>query len=150
VGVRSPVLRPTRVKERRPVSKIVEEERLPLVEERLRVDRRWTESGRVRIRTVTEDVPELLREELAAEAVEVRRVAVDRPLDGPADIRTEGDVTVIPVVEERLVVEKRLFVVEEIHVRRVVRRETVEEEFVLRRQRADVERRSSSGESREE
>lgn len=123
---------------------IIEEERIPLVEERLRVDKQWVESGRVRVRTVTETVPHLFREELASEAVEIARVPVERMLDGPADIRTDGDVTIVPVVEERLIVERRLFVVEEIHIRRTIRREPVEDEFMLRRQRAEVERSPSS------
>lgn len=129
---------------------VVTEERIPLVEERLRIDKHWVESGRVRVRTVTETVPQMLREELASEEVEIARVAVDRPLDGPAEMRTEGDVTILPVVEERLVIEKRLFVVEEIHIRRVVRREPIEDEFMLRRQRADVERSQGSGETPKE
>jgi stress response protein YsnF len=55
-------------------------------------------------------------------------------------VRTEGDVTILPVVEEVLVVETRLLLKEEIHVRRTATRETVEIPVTLRRQRAVVER----------
>lgn len=42
------------------------------------------------------------------------------------EIRTEGDVTIVPVLEEVLVVEKRLVLKEELHIRRRVAAETVE------------------------
>lgn len=116
------------------------EERVPLVEEQLRVDTAVTETGRVRVRVATEDVPERIRGELRHEAVEVTRVPVGREVASAPDIRMEGDLTIIPVLEERLVVERRLFLVEEIHLRRAVSVEQVDQTILLRRQRADVER----------
>ena len=73
----------------------------------------------VRARTEQVDVS-LLHEDL-----EVTRVAVDRIVDGPVPPRQEGDVTIYSVLEEVLVVEKRLVVREELHVR-VRRSERVE------------------------
>lgn len=116
------------------------EERVPLVEERLRVDTAVTETGRVRVRVATEDVHERIRGELRHEAVEVTRVPIGREVAAAPDIRTEGDLTIIPVMEERLVVERRLFLVEEIQLRRAVSVEQVDQTVLLRRQRADVER----------
>ena len=63
--------------------------------------------------------------------------------------RVEGDTTVIPVVEERLVVVKRLVLVEEVRVRHVLERQVVSEPVVLRRQRAVVERVPSVGDAGE-
>ena len=57
----------------------------------------------------------------------------------PGSTTEEGDVTIIPVVEERAVLVTRLFVVEEIHIRRTRVTETVEVPVTLRRQRAVVE-----------
>lgn len=127
------------------------EERVPLVEERLRVDTAVTETGRVRVHVATEDVRERIRGELRHEAVEVTRVPVGREVAAAPDIRTEGDLTIIPVLEERLVVERRLFLVEEIHLRRAVSVEQVDQTILLRRQRADVDRsREKAGSPREE
>ena len=53
---------------------------------------------------------------------------------------TEGDLTIIPVVEERLVVTRELYLREEIHVRRVKQTETVEIPTTTRRQTARIER----------
>ena len=54
-------------------------------------------------------------------------------------------VTIIPVLEEILVVEKRLVLKEEVHIRRSTAGEEVEVPVTLRRQRAVVERVSLDG-----
>jgi len=72
--------------------------------------------------------------------VEVTRVPVDRVVDHPPEIRTENDVTIIPILEEVLVVEKRLVLKEELHVRKTNTQDNVELPVQLRKQRAVVER----------
>ena len=47
---------------------------------------------------------------------------------------------IIPILEEVLVVEKRLVLKEELHIRRSVTREDIEVPITLRKQRAMVER----------
>jgi stress response protein YsnF len=59
-------------------------------------------------------------------------------------------VTVIPVIEEVLIVEKRLVLKEELHVRRQQTTENVEVPVTVRRQRAVVERVTPDGETRSE
>ena len=73
-------------------------------------------------------------------SVEVTRVPVNREVSEAPPIRMEGDITVVPVVEERLVIEKRLFLVEELHLTRTATTEQVEVPTTLRRMRAVVER----------
>jgi stress response protein YsnF len=60
-------------------------------------------------------------------------------------IRTENGVTIVPVLEERLVVEKQLFLKEELHIRCGVKTETVEVPVTLRSERAIVERFDANG-----
>jgi stress response protein YsnF len=122
---------------------------IPLAEERLHVSKRPVER-QVRVRTVTEDVPETLREELIAERVDVQHVAVERELTETPEIRFEGDLMIIPVIEERLVVEKKLFLVEEVHVRRLQGVERIEQPVTLRKQRVVVDRHHVSGNAIEE
>lgn len=55
-------------------------------------------------------------------------------------VRVEGDVTTVSVFEERLVIEKRLFVVEELHLRRITSIDPVEIPVTLRRTEVEVER----------
>jgi stress response protein YsnF len=54
-------------------------------------------------------------------------------------VRTEGDVTIIPVLEEVVHVEKRLVLVEEIHVHRTSRVQQKSIPVTLRKQRVVIE-----------
>jgi stress response protein YsnF len=118
----------------------VSEEVIPLVEETASIGKREVVTGRVRVQTVTDTIEELARADVQRETVEVTRVPIDRMVELAPEIRTEGDVTILPVVEEVLVVEKRLVLKEELHIRRRVETETVEVPVPLRKQRAIVER----------
>jgi uncharacterized protein (TIGR02271 family) len=119
---------------------------IPLVEERLRVGTRPVETGRVHVRTVTETREEIAGADLRREEVEVERVPCEREVAEPPPVREEDGVTIVPVLEERLVVAKKLFVVEEIRLRRksVVERE--EMPVTVRAQRAVVQHARWSGE----
>ncbi len=121
-----------------------EEVVLPLVEEALRVGKRRVETGRVRVSVNTEVEDRVVRETLRSERAEMERVPVGRELaegePAPA-VRQEPDGTVVvPVLEEVLVVERRLVLREEIRMRLVAVEEAVEQPVAVRRQRASVER----------
>jgi uncharacterized protein (TIGR02271 family) len=120
---------------------------LPLLEEELRIEKRSVTTGKVRVRSVVDTVEEVARASLEGERVEVTRVPVDREVDAAPGVRTEGDVTIVPVVEEILVVEKRLVLKEELHIRRHVTHENVEVPVTLRKQRAVIERLTADGQS---
>ena len=117
---------------------------IPLVEEALRVGKRRVETGRVRVSVETSIEEQVVRETLRSDRAEIERVPVGRELaDGepvPA-LRQEPDGTVVvPVLEEVLVIERRLVVREEIRMRLVAVDEAVEQPVTVRRQRASVER----------
>lgn len=113
---------------------------IPVVEETATVSTRRVVSGRIRIATQTEEINHLLPTELASVEVDVVRVPIDRRIDTIPDVVTEGEVTIIPVVEERLVVTRELYLREEIHVRRIERTETVDVPATTRRQTVRIER----------
>lgn len=119
--------------------------RIPLVEERLVTSKREVETGRVRVRTLVEEQETIVRETLRHATVEVERVPVDREIDEIPAIREEDGVTVIPVVREVLMVEKKLILVEEIRLRRCTQTEEYAQPVLLKSQRAVVERQESSG-----
>ena len=117
----------------------IEEQVLPLYSEELSVSRRKVERGvRVHVRTISHD--HLIDESVAHETVEVERVAIGRPVDAAPPVREEGDTTVISVVEEILVVERRLILKEEIRLRRSRVTEQHREMVTLREQQAVIER----------
>lgn len=113
---------------------------IPVVEEQVHVAKREVPAGKVRVHTTVEAVEEIVGTTLEEERVEVERVPVGREVQQAPAIRTEGDATIIPVVEEVLVVEKRLYLKEEVHIRRHVSRQRVEAPVTVRKQRAIVER----------
>ena len=123
---------------------------IPLVEEEVRIDKRSIVTGKVRVRTVTDTVEEMARATLEGREIEVVRVPIDREVDVAPAVRTEGDVGIVPVVEEILVVEKRLVLKEELRLQPRKTQETVEVPVTLRKQRAVVERVGPEGPAQEE
>jgi uncharacterized protein (TIGR02271 family) len=113
---------------------------VPLHEEQLVVERRTVEAGRVRIATHVRERKETVDESVLRERVEVERVQVNKVVGAVPLPREEGDTLVISVVEEQLVVERRLVVTEEIHVRKTRATERHREEITLRSEEAEVAR----------
>ena len=117
---------------------------IPLVEERLSVTKRQVESGRVRVHVSVEERDETVTEELSRDEVQVEHVPKNVRVSEIPSVRLEGTTTIIPVVEERLVVEKALVLVEEVHIRRLTTSETVEIPVKVRSERARIERQPAS------
>jgi stress response protein YsnF len=116
---------------------------LPIVDESLHVGKRQVVTGRVRVRTVTDLSEERIRQELSGQHVEVERVPVDVLVERdatPPEPRTEGDVTIVPILEEVLVVEKRLLIKEELRITRHRTTNVTDVAVPLRKQRAEIER----------
>jgi uncharacterized protein (TIGR02271 family) len=113
---------------------------IPLVEERVSATKREVETGRVRVHTRIDEREEIVHAELARDQVDVERVPMNREIASVPAVRQEGDVTIVPVVEERLVVEKKLFLVEEVRLRRTRTIEEHAQPVRLATQRAEIER----------
>jgi stress response protein YsnF len=113
---------------------------VPVTREEVEVTTRVVDTGRgVRVsKTVTEQ-PEEVRETLWHETVDVRRVPVDRVVAEAPPSRYEGDVLVVPVLEEILVVEKRYRIREELHITRVRQQHEHRETVPLRVEDVRVE-----------
>lgn len=121
---------------------------IPVLSEDLVVERRSRVTGGVRLHKRVSDRVAEIDESVVRERVVVERVPIDEPItDGriPQVHEREDGVLVVPVLEEVLVVQKRLVLREELHVRRV-REETRERQSVpLRREHVDVERFDANG-----
>lgn len=118
-------------------------ETIPIVEETAEIHRREVTTGRVRVATHTQTVTETVEAALETVEAKVTRVPIDRYLEAGAPLpqpRIEGALTIIPVLEEVLVVETRLLLREEIHVELQRSVEHVATPISLRKQKADVER----------
>lgn len=118
---------------------------IPVIQESAVVKKRVVETGRVRIRKDVREYEEHVDIPHVHEEVRVERVPVDQFVDEAPQVRTEGDVTIIPVLEERYVLEKRLVLVEELHIRRE-RHETHRPEVVkVLKEEVEVDRVPAGG-----
>jgi len=122
-----------------PPRRLVEEKVVPVIEETAVVYKERVVSDRVRLHKRVHATREMLDIPVQTESLEVERVPVGRWITAPADIRQEGETTIYPVVEEVLVVEKRLRLVEEVHVTRRRATRHVREEVSLRHEEILVE-----------
>lgn len=120
---------------------------IPVAREEVTVGKRARPVGRVRVqkRVVESTVPvELVS---AREDVDVERVPIGRVVASMPETRIEGDTTIVPVVEETAVVEKRLLLKEEIRItkRRTERKRRAQ--VPVKREQVTVENDSSLGTS---
>ncbi len=113
---------------------------LPLLAEELAVSKQIVETGRVQVSRVTHERKQLIDELLAHETVEIDRTPIGRQVETMPAIKEEGDTIVIPIVEEVLVIERRLLLKEEVRVRRVRSMERHQESVTLRHHEAVVTR----------
>jgi stress response protein YsnF len=113
---------------------------IPLAEEVLRLGKRTVETGRVRVSVTTETAEEIIRHTLRTRHAEFERVALGHEVQEVPQTREVDGVLIIPVVEEILVVEKRLVLKEEIRLRFVDTEDVVEQPVGRRVQHATVER----------
>jgi stress response protein YsnF len=111
---------------------------IPRVEEQVHVDKVEKTIGNVRVRIVPSEREQSVSVPVTETRADVRRVAIGRIVDGPPAVREEGDVMIIPVLEEVLVVEKKLLLREEIHVTRSQTTRVEEHRVTLRSERAEI------------
>jgi uncharacterized protein (TIGR02271 family) len=113
---------------------------VPVLTEDLEVQKRLVETGKVRITKVVHERETLVDEPLFQDTVAITRVPIQRVVEGPVPVREDNGTTIISVVEEVLVVEKRLMLREEIHIR-TQRIETHQpQQITLRSEEVQVER----------
>ncbi len=123
---------------------------IPVVLEELQVGKRQVETGRVRIHKRVETREEQVDVPLLREQVQVERVAVERYLDKPVKPHYQGETLVIPVMEEVLVVEKRLLLREEIRVTTVREEHRHQESVTLQQEQVTVARTGAHADAQTE
>src|SRR4051794_3734593 len=114
-------------------------ERLLLHDERVDVRTTPEVVGHVRIRKDVENDERTFDVDVTTTEVSTTRRRVDRPAGENVAPYQEGDALVIPVIEERLQLRKVPYVVEEILVRQIPKRETRSVTETVRREVVKVE-----------
>lgn len=122
-----------------------EEVVVPIIREELHADAAPVVTGGVRVTKRVETHDEIVEQELRKSRVEVKRVKVDRIVNGPQPVQRVGKTLVIPVVSEVLRVEKQWVVTEEIHITELDEREIVQTPVSVNYETAHIERLDSAG-----
>lgn len=116
---------------------------VPVLREDLHVGINKVDTGRgVRVhKTVSEQVQQI-EHTLRRDAVDVRRVPIDKivSLSEAPVARQDGDTLIVPILEEVLVVEKRLRIKEELHITTTAHQEQFTDSVVLRSEDVAIER----------
>jgi uncharacterized protein (TIGR02271 family) len=113
---------------------------VPVVVEELEVQKWAVETGKVRITKVVHERETLVDKPLVRENVAISRVPMQRVVEGPIPMREEHGMTIISVVEEVLVVEKRWMLREEIYIRKRHTETHQPQQITLRSEEVQVER----------
>jgi uncharacterized protein (TIGR02271 family) len=113
---------------------------IPVIVEEARIRKERRVTGKVRLRKIVHHEEQTVDEPLLKERVSLERVTIDQWVDEAPSIRKEGETLVVPVVEEVLVVEKRLRLREEIRLTWHREEEHEPQRLVVRREEVRVER----------
>lgn len=119
-------------------------QKIPVIQEQLVVDTKWVETGSLLITKHVYEEQAQFEGIAARDEVTVERKQINQIVEtAPPAVRQEGDVTIISVVKEVLVIEKRLMLVEEVHVSKhqYHDRQTVSE--TLRKEEVTISRNAS-------
>ena len=118
----------------------VEELVVPVLKEELEVHKELRKTGAVRIHKTVRELEEVVSESLASETADVQRVPMDLIVESPPQVRMEGDVVIVPVVKEELVITKQLRVVEELRITKRVSVSDYRENVTVRAEEVVIER----------
>lgn len=121
---------------------------IPVLEERLEVGVRQFETGRgMRVNTTVTQRDEAVDLMLRSDEMTVERVPVDRVVaaDEAPVSRQEGSTWIIPVLEEIIVVEKRVRIKEELRITRTEHQHRHAESVPLRSEHVSIERLDGDG-----
>ncbi len=116
--------------------------RMPVVQEELELGRERVETGRgVRLHKHVTEETWRIDDAVLRQQFDIEHIPVNTWVDGALPTRRqEGDCLVIPVLEEVLVVQKRVRLKEEIRITVRDNAETVSQAVVLRSEQVDIER----------
>jgi uncharacterized protein (TIGR02271 family) len=113
---------------------------VPLHTEEISIQRQQVVDETVQVSTITREQEQLVDQELTHERIEIERLPIGRQIDAVPPVREEGDTTILSVVEEIVVVERRLILKDEVHIRRVQVTEHHRETVMVRQQDAVITR----------
>ena len=118
----------------------IQEGVIPIIDEQIVVNKHTVKTETVRLQKTIHQRQELVDVPLISTSYDVQRVAFDIPIGHLPQVRQEGDTTVYSIVEERPVVTKQLFLIEEVRVTRTTTERIDTQAVTLQRQDLEITR----------
>lgn len=112
---------------------------IPVMQEFIRIEKRLVETGRVVIHKTVTERDEAVEVILKQQDLLVERVPIGRVVTEAPQSRQEGDTLIVPILEEVLVVEKRLVLKEELHIRNHSSERMEHKTVTLRTEQVDIQ-----------
>lgn len=116
-----------------------EERVIPVVREEAVVRTRKVERGGVRVHKHVKEREEVFTQPVTHETVHVERIPIGQEVEVAPQVREEGDTLIVPVLEEVLIVQKRLVLKEELRITRQRTTATEEVRVALREEEVSLE-----------
>lgn len=113
---------------------------IPLVEEEIEVHKEEIDLARVVVNKIVHERQETIDQPLLEERVRVERIPKNVIVEAPIPIRHEGDEIIVSLVEEVLVVEKRLMLKEEVRITKEKTEVHKPQTVTLHREEVKIER----------
>jgi uncharacterized protein (TIGR02271 family) len=120
---------------------------VPVIQEEIVAGTRRVKTGSVRVEKQVEKRLRKIEAPLIRDEFEVKRVAVNRVVAEAPPVRTRGDTVIVPILEEELIVTKRLVLVEEIHLIKRRTKKRITKEIEVARETARVRRMDAQGQA---
>jgi uncharacterized protein (TIGR02271 family) len=118
---------------------------IPVIEEQLQVGKRVVETGSVRVSKTVHEEEVNVETPVVVEKLDIERIPINQYVESaPPAVRYEGDVMIVPILEEVVVVQKRLRLVEELRITKRQEHTQVSQPVILRREEVTVERRDNN------
>jgi len=114
-----------------------------VLEEKAKVEKEFVEKAKVRISKKVSEEAETVTTPVTSEEVKVEKIPVNKLIETAPQARYEGNTMIIPVVKEVAVVEKKLLLVEEIHITKYTVQIQDQQTISLRKEKVEVERIAS-------
>lgn len=120
--------------------KVKEAVSMPLAEEQATISKQRKVHSRISLTRSTQQVEKLLETELTHEHVEIEHVPMNYQVadDYSSEIRQEGDVFIIPVIEEQVEIITKRVLKEEIHIHKHTSKEEFQQKVTLRNQEVKI------------
>ncbi len=113
---------------------------LPILKEELEIQKQKKITGVVRLEKTVRTTESVVEEDLIKESILVEHVPVNRYIDEALMTRQEGDTTIIPIMEEIMIVTKQLVLKEEIRITRRREQSHYQETVPLRAEEVEIKR----------